>query len=54
MFQEREDARRNILQASGRKVRERASLAYGLEGGSAGGKEMVTDKSYRDLSLIHI
>lgn len=52
--QEREDARRNILQASGRKVRERASLAYSLEGGSAGGKEMVADKSYRDQGMTRM
>lgn len=53
-LQEREDARRNILQASGRKVRERASLAYSLEAGSAGGKEMVADKSYRDNGVMRM
>jgi len=47
-IQERDDARKNILQASGRKVRETAVTAYGTAVGSAGGREIVADKTYRD------
>lgn len=46
--QEREDARRNILQVAGRKVRERASMVYSAAGGSTIWKEIVSDESYRD------
>lgn len=47
-IQEREDARKNILQAAGRKVRETAVTVYGNAVGSAGGKEIIADKTYRD------
>lgn len=36
------------MQAAGRKVRQRASVVYDAAVGTAGGKEIVDDKSYRD------
>lgn len=47
-IQEKEDARKNIVQSTGRKVRETAVTAYGSAVGSAGGREIIADKTYRD------